>query len=129
MKTTTVLKSSLGLGPILLLGVLAGCNRSQTAAPAVAAAPAPAAVAPATVANVDEATYVESEPPPPQSEVMEASPGPDYVWVGGYWGFEGGGRVWVRGRWDRPPHVHATWVAPRWERHGHGYVFVRGNWR
>ncbi len=130
MKTATVLKSSLGLGPILLLGLLAGCNRSaDTSAVAAAPAPAPAATAPAPVTNVDETTYVESEPPPPQTEVVVASPGPDFVWVGGYWGFNAGRREWVRGTWQRPPHPHATWVAPRWEHHGRGYVFVRGTWR
>lgn len=127
MKTTIVWKSSLGLGPILLLGLLAGCNRSQTETPVSAAAPA--AVAPVPAPAPTEEMYVESEPPPPETEVVVASPGPDYIWVGGYWGFNAGARVWIRGRWERPPHAHAVWVAPRWERRGHGYVLVRGFWR
>jgi hypothetical protein len=131
MKNTIAWKSSLGLTPILLLGLLAGCNR-QTDTSAVAAAPAPAAApaaAPAPAPVATDEMYVDSEPPPPQTEVVVASPGPDYVWIGGYWGFNSGRREWVRGRWERPPHAHATWVQPRWEHRGHGYVFVRGTWR
>jgi len=72
--------------------------------------------------------YVESELPPPQTEIVVTSPAPDYVWICGYWGWNAGRRDWVRGRWERPPHAHAAWEQPRWERRGHGYVFVRGYW-
>jgi len=60
---------------------------------------------------------------------MVASPGPDFVWVGGYWGWSGGRHSWMAGHWERPPHVRAEWVQPRWEHRGRGYVFVRGFWR
>jgi hypothetical protein len=73
---------------------------------------------------------IEAGPPPPPQEVMVASPGPDYVWMGGYWDGSPGHYTWVRGHWGRPPHGHARWVAPRWER-GHDGHFHKseGGWR
>ena len=56
---------------------------------------------------------VESEPPPPpppEQEVVPASPGPEYVWIGGYHRWDGHRYVWVRGRYDRRPHANARWT-------------------
>jgi hypothetical protein len=71
-----------------------------------------------------------SAPPPPRHEVVveRSRPGPDYVWVNGYWGNNRGRQEWVAGRWARPPHARAVWVEPRWERRDRGYVFVNGYW-
>jgi hypothetical protein len=131
MNTATIRKYGWCAGPALLVALMTGCNRSETAAPApVASAPAPAAAAAAAPAPAPaEEMYVESEPPPPPNEVVVASPGPGFVWVGGYWGWNAGRRAWVGGRWERPPHEHATWVQPRWDHRGRGYVFVKGYWR
>lgn len=70
-------------------------------------------------------------PPPPRHEVYveRDRPGPDYVWVNGYWGGEPGHYAWTKGHWDRPPHRGARWVEPRWENRGGHYTFVRGYWR
>jgi len=70
-------------------------------------------------------------PPPPRHEVMveRERPGPDYVWIGGYWDGAPGHYVWAAGHWDRPPHGHGHWVAPRWENHNGHYVQVKGEWR
>ncbi len=81
------------------------------------------------IASASTATVVEEAPPPPPREVIIARPSPSHVWIGGYWGFEAGRRVWVPGRWDLPPRGGVVWVAPRWVRHGHGYVFIPGVWR
>lgn len=68
-------------------------------------------------------------PPRPLVERRMASPGPDYVWIGGYHRWNGNAYVWVPGEWRRPPRRHARWVEHRWvHRHG-GYVFVEGHWR
>lgn len=80
-------------------------------------------------ANEQESVVVEEAPPPPQREIIYARPSPAHVWIGGYWGFETGRRIWISGRWDRPPRAGVVWVSPRWVRRGHGYVFVRGGWR
>ena len=70
-------------------------------------------------------------PPPPRHEVVveSARPGPDYIWVAGYWGGEPGHYAWVAGHWDRPPRHGSVWVAPRWERdHDGRYHMVKGEW-
>ncbi len=68
-------------------------------------------------------------PPPPQTEVVVASPGPDYMWVDGEWAWNGGAWVWIGGRWILPPYPHAIWVGPRWERGPHGWHREPGHWR
>ena len=71
-------------------------------------------------------------PPPPRHEVIveRERPGPDYIWVAGYWDGAPGRYNWVAGHWERPPHAHATWVQPRWERdHDGHYHMIRGEWR
>jgi WXXGXW repeat (2 copies) len=76
--------------------------------------------------------HVEDAPPPPRREVVVEShrPGPDYVWVGGYWDGAPGRYTWVNGHWDRPPHGHARWFAPHWERDHDGHFHqIRGEWR
>jgi hypothetical protein len=68
-------------------------------------------------------------PPPPQAEVMPPSPGPEYVWVGGYHRWDGRRYVWVGGRYNHRPHPAARWEAAHWEAHGRSHVFVEGRWR
>jgi hypothetical protein len=69
------------------------------------------------------------EPPAIRREVVYASPGPNYVWLPGYWAGSGRGYYWVAGRWTRPPRARAVWVEPRWERRNQGWFFIRGRWR
>ena len=68
-------------------------------------------------------------PPPPQPEVVVYQPGPEYVWVPGYWAFNGSAYIWIGGRWARPPHhrYHA-YYAPHWEHRGGSYVYIQGYW-
>ena len=73
---------------------------------------------------------VEGPPPAVQEEVVLASPGPDYVWIGGYYDWDLGVRhfVWRPGRWERPPHAEAHWVAPRYEERNGRHYYHRGHW-
>jgi hypothetical protein len=74
---------------------------------------------------------IEEPPPPPRQEVIiGVSPGPDFVWVGGYWDGSPGHYVWVSGHWDRPPHGRGQWNPPHWDkdRDGH-YHQTKGEWR
>jgi hypothetical protein len=76
--------------------------------------------------------HVDEAPPPPRREVVveTSRPGPDYVWVGGYWDGAPGHYVWTAGHWDRPPHGRGHWAAPHWERDHDGHYYqVRGEWR
>ena len=52
------------------------------------------------------------EPPPPRMYVVPRQPGPDYVWVEGYWYTQGSRYLWHDGYWTRPPYEDAYWVAP-----------------
>ena len=75
--------------------------------------------------------YVRNAPPPPRGEVISGlSPGPNYVWVGGYWTHHRpAGWTWVPGRWTPRPRPGVVWVPGYWERHPRGYVWVSGRWR
>ena len=73
--------------------------------------------------------YVRSGPPPIRAEVVGVAPGPGYVWVPGYYNYNGGGYVWVGGRWDRPPRSRARWVPGHWQRDRRGWYYVQGHWR
>lgn len=62
--------------------------------------------------------------PPPQPRVVYAvppSPGPEFVWVEGYWYPDGGHYKWHEGYWTRPPYEGARWVQPHYDG-GHFYV-------
>lgn len=72
--------------------------------------------------------YVTVAPPAPVYEERVVEPGPGYVWVPGYYEWDGRAYVWVRGRYERPPRARAHWVPGHWERDRHGYYFVRGHW-
>jgi YXWGXW repeat-containing protein len=67
-------------------------------------------------------------PPADLVEAVPVAPGPAYVWVPGYWVWNGGW-VWIGGRWVIRPYPHAVWVRGHWGRHGRGYAWTRGHWR
>lgn len=107
--------------PLRLLG---GLGLLTLAGSLVSAAPAPALLAGISI-NVG----IDVPPPPPRHEVIIASPGPDFVWIDGYWGGEPGHYVWIPGRWERPPHRHMRWSAPHWDRdHDGHYHMNHGGW-
>lgn len=64
-------------------------------------------------------------PPPPRVvRVLPPSPGPGFVWIGGYWYVIGGRYRWHAGYWTMPPYAGAHWVAPRHD----GERFFAGYW-
>jgi hypothetical protein len=68
-------------------------------------------------------------PPPPQVVYVEPQPGPEFVWVLGYWYPVETHYVWHEGYWTRPPYERAHWIAPHYdgERYFAGYwAGVRG---
>jgi hypothetical protein len=105
-----------------------GAPPSPPSAPAVAPAAPQAAPAAPTTFDVPEGTVVASEPPAPIVEVVPACPYPDYVWVGGYWGWRGGW-YWVPGRYASPPRRGAAWISAGWFHGGRGWSFRSGRWR
>ena len=52
------------------------------------------------------------EPPAPLAYRVPPQPGPDYLWVEGYWYPQGSRYLWHDGYWTRPPYQGAYWVQP-----------------
>lgn len=71
---------------------------------------------------------VEREPPPEPQEVIYACPGPEFIWVKGYWTWQGYW-VWTPGHWEQRPHPEAVWISGSWERRPGGWVWIGGRWR
>jgi hypothetical protein len=64
-------------------------------------------------------------PPPPRVvAIRPVAPGPDFLWVEGYWYPVGGHYTWHGGYWTRSPYAGARWVAP----HHDGERFFGGYW-
>ena len=72
---------------------------------------------------------VDVRPPALRHEVRPVRPGARYVWVPGYYRWDGHAHVWEAGRWEVPPRPGVRWVAHRWERRHGRWVFVEGGWR
>ncbi len=84
----------------------------------------------ACVASLGGGAYVAFAPPAPIVEARVMAPGPGFVWVSGFYQWNGGGYMWVPGRWERPPRPYARWVPGRWEQRGNrGWRFREGHWR
>jgi hypothetical protein len=74
------------------------------------------------------ATYtVQNYPPEPLYEEVTVSPGYGYVWVDGYWHWNGHDWAWAGGRWvrERPGYIY---VAPYYDYYGGRYVYRSGYW-
>lgn len=69
-----------------------------------------------------------SRPPHVRHERIPPRPGHDYVWIAGYWGWQGNDWVWFPGRWDRPEQTGVTWVRPRYTREYGSYRYEPGHW-
>ena len=78
--------------------------------------------------EVEGGVVVSSEPPPLQVEVVPVSPGPAYVWIGGFWEWHDHW-VWIPGHYAACPRPDAVWVGPVWHHEGHGWVHRPGHWR
>jgi hypothetical protein len=67
-------------------------------------------------------------PPAAQAETQSPQPGPDYVWIQGYWVWGGNGYNWTPGFWQQPPQTGYVWVAPQYEHIDRGYRYRSGRW-
>jgi hypothetical protein len=64
-------------------------------------------------------------PPPPRvMRIQPPRPGPDYIWVDGYWYPVGRHYRWHAGYWSRPVYPGARWIGPRYE----GNRYLNGYW-
>jgi len=71
---------------------------------------------------------VSGPPPAPVPEQRPAAPGPQSVWVGGYWHWTGIQYSWIPGHWDAPP-PGATWSAPVYTARDGKYFYESGGWK
>jgi len=74
------------------------------------------ALGPAADAQISFDVHIDTPPPAPRAYRVPAQPGPDYVWVDGYWYPANGQYRWHNGYWTRPPYPNAYWVAPYYQR-------------
>ena len=65
-----------------------------------------------------------SPPEPRVVYVHPPRPGPEFVWIDGYWYPVRGHYRWHEGYWTRPPYAGARWIGPRHE----GGLYYRGYW-
>jgi len=75
-------------------------------------------------AQVSVGIRIGPPPPPRVIRVHPPRPGPDYVWIDGYWYAAGNRYRWHDGYWTRPPYVGARWIGP----HHDGARFFDGYW-
>ena len=82
-------------------------------------------VYPARVAYVGPTIAI--APPAPVVETYGAPPYAGAVWLGGYWGWEGGRHVWVGGHWEAG-HPGYRWEPHHWVQVGGGWRMAGGRW-
>jgi hypothetical protein len=85
-----------------------------------------AAVAVPSFAQVS--IYIGTPPPPIRYEAPPPAPGPNFVWIEGYWAPQGHHYKWVAGRWDRAPYPGAYWVHPHYDHYDEGWQMHEGYW-
>jgi hypothetical protein len=84
--------------------------------------PIPAAEEPPSIVVVPQA------PPAVVVERRPFRPGPAYMWVDGYWVWNGAGYVWRPGYWTVPPQPYVVWAPPVYARFEFGYHYRPGYW-
>ena len=82
------------------------------------------AAGPAIAADVSIGIQIGAPPPPRVLALRPRSPGPDWVWLEGYWYPVNGRYRWHDGYWTRPPYPGAVWVVP----HHDGNRYFNGYW-
>jgi YXWGXW repeat-containing protein len=83
------------------------------------------APASAVRAQVSVDIHIGQPPPPPIVYRVPPQPGPDFMWVEGYWYPQGKKHYkWHDGYWTRAPYDGAYWVAPYYG----GGQYYAGRW-
>ena len=79
----------------------------------------------ALAADISIGIQIGAPPPPRVLVVQPACPGPEWVWIDGYWYPQGNHYRWHEGYWTRPPYEGAIWVSPYYD----GDRYFVGYWR
>jgi YXWGXW repeat-containing protein len=77
--------------------------------------------------NTPSTYYVASEPPAPLYETMSSSPGYGFVWIDGYWHWNGAEWIWVSGRWVQEMSGY-VYISPYYDYYDGRYVYHSGYW-
>jgi hypothetical protein len=81
-----------------------------------------------TAVPAEARTYIRVAPPAVRVEKRPPAPRRGYVWVGGYYRWNGNRYIWIPGRWVAPPRAGAVWIPGRWVRVNQGWYWVDGRW-
>jgi hypothetical protein len=73
-------------------------------------------------------TVIHIAPPAPIVENPGPPPEEGFVWINGYYRWDGDHYTWVTGHWMQAPHSGAHWVAHHWEERDGNWVLVEGHW-
>jgi hypothetical protein len=66
-------------------------------------------------------------PPPLRREVIGVAPARGYIWIDGYWAWNGGRHEWIAGRWEAP-RPGFFWAPHRWYHERDGWHLEEGRW-
>jgi hypothetical protein len=81
-----------------------------------------------STSHVTPTVAVAEAPPAPPVESIGMAPGINYVWVRGYYTYNGSRYVWVPGNWQLRPRPNAIWVPGTWDQTDKGWVWIPGRW-
>ena len=73
--------------------------------------------------------WVQRSPPRERYEERPPYPGPEFIWISGYWVWGGADYDWTPGRWERRPTSRAKYDRGRWYHGRGGWYWVEGRWR
>lgn len=73
--------------------------------------------------------YVRVAPPEPIIEMRGAAPGIDFIWIDGYYSWNGVTYIWYPGRWYHRPYPYSIWIGGGWQHHNRGWRYHPGHWR
>jgi len=85
-------------------------------------------IAPAAWSASSVFVSVNFAPPPIPVYDQPLCPGPNYIWIPGYWAWGPVGYYWVPGYWVLAPFIGALWTPGWWGWSGATYLWHPGYW-
>jgi hypothetical protein len=79
-------------------------------------------------AGIEFGLSVNFAPPPLPVYEQPPVPGPGYLWIPGYWGWDGGDYYWVPGTWAFAPVTGFLWTPGYWGWGNGAYLWHAGYW-
>src|SRR5882757_9657626 len=71
--------------------------------------------------------YVNTLPPDPIYETVTPAPYYGWVWIDGFWNWNGYEWTWVSGHWEAPRDGY-VYIAPYYYAENNNYVYISGYW-